>query len=66
MHLEVSSKFISQLQSNDWLKEKVAEFTEAVKQKKEKEFLDNNQDFFLTMMTLAESEEIKLVEGDKK
>ena len=66
MHLEVSSDFIKQLQSNTFLKTKVAEFTEAVKEKREKKYLDENPDFFQMMMNLAQSEEIKLVEGKKE
>lgn len=66
MHLEVSSDFIKQLQSNTFLKARVAEFTEAVKEKREKEYLDQNPEFFQMMMNLAQSEEIKLVEGDRK
>lgn len=61
MHLEVESDFIDELGKNTFLKQKVAEFSKAVDEKREKKFLDENPDFFQMMMHLAQSEKIRVV-----
>lgn len=62
MHLEVESEFIESLKKNTILMEKIKEFTKSCEEKREKQFLDENPDFFQMMMNLAQSEKIRLVE----
>jgi len=62
MRLEVSSEFMDQLSKNTFLKQKVAEFTQSVQEKRHIKFLDENPDFLQMMMHLAQSEEVKVIE----
>ena len=59
MHLEVQSYFIEALENILFFLDKISEFTEAIKLGKDKEFLDNNPDFFQMVMMLSQSRRLK-------